>query len=196
MTRFRGARPLSRCEEESLASRPVDPRIQRAQRGDREAAGALLEELLPKVRNLVRYLVRGDAEVDDLSQKALLAILQGLKSYRGEGELVSWANKITVRETIRSRKKDRADRAALSAIGPELELLSAATPDPDRYLARRAAVRRLETLPEDQRDVVVLHHVLGMSVPELADELGLPFDTAKSRLRLGMEKLRAEEEAP
>lgn len=179
-----------------MANVPVDPRIKRAQRGDRQAAGELLAELLPKVRNLVRYLVRGDAEVDDLAQRALLAILQGLGTYRGEGNFVSWASKITVRETIRTRQRERADRAALQAIGPELELYASASPDHERYLARRAAVRRLDQLPEEQRDVVVLHHVLGLSVPEIAQELRLPFDTAKSRLRLGMEKLREAEEQP
>src|SRR5436853_381984 len=56
-------------------------------------------------------------------------------------------------------------------------------------LAERLA-QVLDGLPDAQRQALVLHHVVGMSVPELAAELGVSFDTAKSRLRLGMERLR------
>jgi RNA polymerase sigma-70 factor (ECF subfamily) len=49
----------------------------------------------------------------------------------------------------------------------------------------------LDELPDDQRQAVVMHHVLGLSMPELATELGIPFETARSRLRLGIQKLRA-----
>ena len=47
-----------------------------AQRGDRRAAERVLRALLPRVRNLVRYLVRGDSHVDDMAQQALIAILR------------------------------------------------------------------------------------------------------------------------
>lgn len=67
---------------------------------------------------------------------------------------------------------------------------------PDVYAQRRAAVRLLDGLPDDQRHVLVLHHVLGLSVPEIADELAIPFETARSRLRLGMTRLRALHDAP
>ena len=60
----------------------------------------------------------------------------------------------------------------------------------DDYAARRRLARVLDTLPDAQREALVMHHVVGMSVPELAEELGVSFDTAKSRLRLGMERLR------
>src|SRR5262245_38147803 len=55
----------------------IDTRIAAAARGDRAAAQALLTELLPRVRNLVRYLVRGDRDVDDIAQEALIAIACG-----------------------------------------------------------------------------------------------------------------------
>jgi RNA polymerase sigma-70 factor, ECF subfamily len=170
---------------------PLDPRIARAAKGDRAAAGEILEELLPRVRNLVRYLVRGDSEVDDLTQKALLAILRGLSTYRAEGSLVSWANKITVRETLRDRKAARAEAEALAAATPELVLLEGDQTQAD-YLERRRVVKMLDRLPSEQRDAIVLHHVVGLSIPEVATELALSFDTVKSRVRLGMEKLRAD----
>jgi RNA polymerase sigma-70 factor (ECF subfamily) len=41
-----------------------------------------------------------------------------------------------------------------------------------------------------QRDVLVLHYVLGMTIPEIAEELGVPDETVRSRIRLGKERLR------
>jgi RNA polymerase sigma-70 factor (ECF subfamily) len=48
----------------------------------------------------------------------------------------------------------------------------------------------LDKLSEEQRRVLVLHHVMGMSVPEMAEELEVPFETVRSRLRLGKAHLR------
>jgi RNA polymerase sigma-70 factor, ECF subfamily len=173
-----------------------DPRIKRAAAGDRRALEELLRELLPRVRNLVRYLVRGDYDVDDISQKVLIAIARNLGSFRGEGKLTSWTDRITARETFahlakergRSREQDRAAQPELYAVGES----------PERYVLRRELAKQLDELPFDQRHAVVLHHVLGLSIPELAVELAIPEETARSRIRLGMKKLRerfAREEA-
>jgi RNA polymerase sigma-70 factor (ECF subfamily) len=58
---------------------------------DRESLTAIATRLLPRVRNLIRYLIRGDQDVDDIAQGALLAVLRGLPSFRGQGSLESWA---------------------------------------------------------------------------------------------------------
>src|SRR6185369_9066491 len=85
----------------------VDPRIAAAARGDRAAAESLCRELLPRVRNLVRYLVRGDALVDDIAQEALIAVLRGLPTYRGEGRFQSWADRVVARTTFASLRRLR-----------------------------------------------------------------------------------------
>lgn len=170
---------------------PIDPRVRRAVRGDRAAAQALLEELMPRVRNLVRYLVRGDQDVDDFAQQALVDILKGLPSYRGEAPLVRWADRVTARTALALAKRRRAERER------EAELIENLYPFHPQtrsvgYLARRRLARALDALPDEQREAVVLHHVLELTVPEVAATLDVPFDTAKSRVRLAMKKLRAE----
>lgn len=171
-----------------------EPDLRLARKGDRQAAGRLMRRLLPRVRNLVRYLVRGDSEVDDMAQLSLIAILKGLKTYRGEGSLEAWADRITVRETLRYAKKRRSDRQRRDEMVPTLKVVRGEGERPDSYLDRRELARLLDVLPDEQRHAVVLHHALGMSVPEVAEELGVPFDTAKSRLRLAKKKLRQEGE--
>jgi RNA polymerase sigma-70 factor (ECF subfamily) len=166
----------------------LDPRIERAAAGDRAAREAICRTLLPRVRNLVRYLVRGDADVDDMSQLALMAIVRGLSSYRGEGRFESWADRITARETLSYMKRRRATARSERALAEE-QLAEPAVQSSD-FLAKRRLAKALDTLAEEQRAVVVLHHIAGFSMPEAAETLGIPFETARSRMRLGLAKLR------
>lgn len=169
---------------------PEQRRLAAAQAGDRQAVESLLRELMPRVRNLVRYLVRGDDEVDDMAQQAMVAILRGLPGYRGEGSLRAWADRITARETLAQLRRTRREARRRREAAPELRLVEA-PPSPDGYLRRRELAMLLDGLAQEQREALVLHHVMGLSVPEVARALDVPFDTAKSRLRLGTKKLRA-----
>nr|WP_205525739.1 sigma-70 family RNA polymerase sigma factor [Pyxidicoccus trucidator] len=168
-----------------------DPRIQAAIQGRREATESLLMELLPRVRNLVRYLVRGDADVDDIAQEGLIALMRGLPGYRSEGRFNAWADRVVVRATFAWLKRARG-REARHADGP-MELVAVPSEDaqPDEYVHRRHMVTLLDKLSTEQRHALVLHHVLELSVPEISTELGIPFETVRSRLRLGRAALRA-----
>lgn len=168
----------------------IDARVAAAVAGDRKAIESLVTELLPRIRNLVRYLVRGDNDADDLAQEALVAIVRGLPTHRGEGSFNAWADRVAVRSTFAGLRKARRARAQLDA---SADLASVPHPDgpPDEYAVRRATVRMLDQIPDDQRHVLVLHHVLGMSVPAIAEEMNVPFETVRSRLRIGIGKLRA-----
>jgi len=169
---------------------PADLRVAAAARGDRAAAEALLLEVLPRVRNLVRYLVRGDAAVDDMSQEALVALLRGLTTYRGEGSFAAWADRVTARSVFCEIRRGRVRGGRLSVVGDEIDRAQDAGPDPESWVARRRVVALLDEMPDEQRHAVVLHHVVGLSVPEIAQELGAPAETVRSRLRLGMRRLR------
>ncbi len=156
----------------------------------RRAAGALMRELLPRVRNLVRYLVRGDQAVDDLAQEALVAILRGLPGYRGDAPLLAWADRIVVRSTFERRRRDRVRHAREGGELPNDEAPALRQSAPELALDRRALVAALERLSASQRDALVLHHVVGLSIPEIAEHLDAPLETVRSRLRLGMGALR------
>lgn len=172
----------------------IDPRVTAAAAGDRRAAHDLLTELLPRIRNLIRYLIRRDQDVDDIAQEALIALARGFGTYRGEGKLTSWVDRVVVRVTFNHLKRARKHTDARTDLGPDLSLVPNSDEPPDRYAARRQRVAMLDRLPDDQRQALVLHFVLGMTVPEIGRELSVPDETVRSRLRLGKKKMRALED--
>lgn len=168
-----------------------EPRIRAAMEGQRDATESLLAELLPRVRTLVRYSVQGESEVDDITQEALVAILRGLPTYRGEGAFVSWADRVVVRVMFAALKRARAERCQVDAeTTEELAEEPAEGASPEDCLFRRQLEKLLEQLSDEQRRALLLHHVMGMSVPEMAEELEVPFETVRSRLRMGRAHLR------
>ena len=85
-----------------------------ASEGDAHAAQRLFRLLIPRVRNLVRYVVRGDRDVEDLTQDALVVVFRGLASYRGDGRFQAWADRVVVRATLRAAEKRRLHDAPLN----------------------------------------------------------------------------------
>jgi len=188
--------PASEPPEPAIAAPapPLESYVEAARAGDETARAVLVEALLPRARNLVRYLVRGDDECDDIVQDALVTVLERLGSYRGESPLERWADGVVTRVALHKLRRLRLRLRRFVSSPPEaLEAHGQGTaPAPllQRYVARRQLVRALDRLPYNQRHALVLHHVLGMTVPEAATLLGIPSETLHSRLRLGMKSLR------
>ncbi|WP_240488798.1 RNA polymerase sigma factor [Labilithrix luteola] len=164
----------------------VNPRIEAASRGDRAALTALAEELIPRVRNLVRYLTKS-GDIDDITQEALVTVLRSVPNYRPIGSFTAWVDRIVVRVTYGELRKRRRD-ATHEAI--DIEAVPAPVDPASVYATRTHIAAVLDGLPADQRFAVVLHHALGMSAAEIAEEMSAPLETIRSRLRVGMQHLR------
>ena len=160
-----------------------------ASAGDTHAAQRLFRLLIPRVRNLVRYVVRGDRDVEDLTQDALVVVFRGLGSYRQDGRFQAWTDRVVVRATLRAAEKRRLHEAPLNDVDSS-ECADTVGSGSEAYLWRRRLIACLDRLPWMQRQAVVLHFVLDFTVPEVAEELGVPVETVRSRLRLGMRKLK------
>ena len=177
------SRPAPELDSELCAQ------IDAAVSGDVGAAHALVLRVLPRVRNTIRYLIRGD-EVDDFTQDVLVTLLERLQSFRGDGRFEAWVDGITLRVTLRRLSKLRADvRRFRGSALENLETHGSASQSPS-YLARRRAGLALDQLPDTQRHALVMHHVLGMTVAEIARELDTPRETIRTRLRVAMGQLR------
>jgi RNA polymerase sigma-70 factor (ECF subfamily) len=178
-----------RSDEDPAA---LEALIRPALEGHRPSSERLLAALLPRVRNLVRYLIRGDRDVDDIAQEALTLVYRRLETYEGQGAFLGWVDRIAARATFASRRRERALREVFPEEQEELADPGAEPPSgPEAYVARRRFVLLLDTIPDEQRRALVMHHVLGLTVPEIGAELGISEETVRSRLRLGRARLRA-----
>lgn len=165
--------------------------MQRVVAGDDHAKRTLLSMLYRRVHSRVRYLSRNDTETEDLTQEALLQILEAARSFRADGCLEAWADVITVRTITRSMARLRRLRwlfggAALDPPAP--------TSNPEQALNDRTRADRIHTLlsrlPAEWREVVILKLMYGYSAQEVAELTGHSLKTVQYHIKLGRAELR------
>jgi len=159
------------------------------------SADALFEAMLgERYLDLLRLAVllagnRPDGE--DAVQLAIERAWRSRTQLRDVDALTSWLRRIVVREVVR-RQTSPWVRLTRNASPVDLTAIPTTTVDRDVHLA---LLRALAHLPAPQRAVVVLHHYTGFRVDEVAEIVGAPVETVRSRLRLAMNRLRTELEA-
>jgi RNA polymerase sigma-70 factor (ECF subfamily) len=132
------------------------------------------------VFRLAFAILGNEADARDASQEALVAVWRGIRGLRDADRLDAWLQRTVVhaaRQLIRTGKRRRAREIPASDV---VDLGSAeAQPHRDDAAVLDAA---LATLPIDQRSILVLHHLEHRSLAQIAEVLGIPAGTAKSRL--------------
>jgi RNA polymerase sigma factor (sigma-70 family) len=152
--------------------------IAAAQRGDAEAAAALVSGSHPHVQRFARTLCASSQDAEDAAQEALIILYRKIGMLRASGALASWMFRIVRNECLRrSRRMLRGEDAPVpDAALPSLE---------DEVLRRLEAERvaaAIAALPADQRHVLIMRDVQGYSGRMTADALGLSGAAMKSRL--------------
>lgn len=119
----------------------------------------------------------------DIAQEAFLKLLAGLDSFRGEASFESWLYRLVVNTCFDHKRKSRRVMPLLDGF---LDLLHApqATPLDELMRAEMSAQVRdaVDTLPEEQRMIIVLRYSQGLSYEEIGAILGRPSGTIASRL--------------
>jgi RNA polymerase sigma-70 factor (ECF subfamily) len=143
-------------------------------------------------------VLKDPVRAQDVAQDVFVRVWRRPRTFdAGRGELGSY-----LRLMARSRALDvwREGQAAGRALDRQRALAARAQDRPDERPAEaaeraddRAAVHAaLRALPQPQREAIVLSHWAGLTADEIARHAGIPLGTAKSRLRLGMAKLRGD----
>ena len=165
--------------------------VEQAKQGDREAFTRLAFELSDHLFAVAHRILRDFDDAGDALQVTLLRIWRDLPSLRDPSTIERWSYRILVRACHDQLRQQR--RRA-----PIVELLPApgTEPEPDVAVLRRdeldRAFRRLST---EQRAAVVLQYYRGLTLPEIAEILGVPVGTVRSRLHYAKRALRAAIEA-
>ncbi|MDG3042808.1 RNA polymerase sigma factor [Roseicyclus marinus] len=153
--------------------------------------------LLPDLRRSARRLSRSAEDADDLVQETLLRVWSRLAMAQTGAsdappvtDLRAYAF-ATLRNCARTRGRGvpPGDHAGTA---PDPDETADAGADPEADLAARRALAALDRLPEDQRALLRLRAVEGLSYAEIAAETGLPLGTVTSRLSRGRRALRRE----
>ena len=162
-----------------------------AERGDIEAFRELYKSYGPRVK---AYMMRRGADPDtaeELAQETLLTVWRKASLYVGDkGSATTWIFTIA-----RNLRIDRLRREFAWQELPEgHEEIASDDALPDEAASDREREERiheaLSELPNDQREAVILAYVEGLSHSAIAERLGLPLGTVKSRIRLAYQKIR------
>ena len=162
-----------------------------AERGDVEAFRKLFQSYAPRVKS---YMMRQGADAntaEELAQETMLTVWRKASLYSGEkGSATTWI--FTIARNLRIDRLRRELTWVALPDGHDEEASSDALPD--EILSdqeRKVRVQQaLSVLPADQHEVVSLSYVEGLSHSEIAERLGLPLGTVKSRMRLAYQKIR------
>ena len=161
--------------------------VERARSGDREAFAVLVHQVSDSLFAVAFRILRDAGHAEDALQNALVLAWRRLPHLRDADRFEAWIHRILVHacydESTRSRSWT-ANVRALPIDGPSTPDGSAAVADRDEL---ERAYRRLSV---EQRAVFVLHHYLGLPLVEVAELLGIPAGTARSRLHYAIAGLR------
>ncbi len=163
--------------------------VDRAKGGDQDAFSRLVDGSVDRLCT-VAYLILRDADrAQDAVQEALVSAWRDLPSLRDAEALDAWLYRLTVRSCYRQARRER--RRALIELHAMPDAATDLAGDVALPIVERDRLEReLERLPVDQRAVIVVRFYLGCSVPEVAEILGIPQGTVKSRLNRGLLALR------
>jgi RNA polymerase sigma-70 factor (ECF subfamily) len=173
--------------------------VQRCAAGDEPACAELVAEHQRMVVQLAVNLLGDRDEALDLSQEVFLRVFRTIHRFRGQSSLRTWIYRIALNQAANRhrfwRRRHRADQVSLDQhIAAHGDFQSGGESGPDRLLAQKQLAEQLQhaldDLPFDQRSVVVLREIDGLSYEEIAFSLGVAVGTVKSRLTRARQALR------
>ncbi len=161
--------------------------VERARRGDREAFAVLVHQVSGSLYAVAFRILRDTGLAEDALQNALVLAWRRLPHLRETERFEAWIHRILVHACYDEARRSRhwsANVRVLPVEGPS-------TPDESSTIATRDELERaFARIPIEQRAVFVLHHYLGLPLVEIAELLGIPAGTARSRLHYATQGLR------
>ena len=165
--------------------------VERVQGGDKRAFDLLVRKYQHKVVALVSRYVKNHAESEDVAQEAFIRAWRAMASFRGDSAFYTWLYKIAVNTAknhlvAMGRRPPTDDIDAEDAVfltGAE-RMHDSATPERElmRQEIEHSVFSTVQALPEELRVAITLREVDGLSYEEIAEQMGCPIGTVRSRI--------------
>jgi RNA polymerase sigma factor (sigma-70 family) len=164
--------------------------LARVARGDDDALGSLYDRFGRVAYGLALRIGRDERLAEDAVQEAFLAVWRQAASFRPErANARAWVLTFVHRRAVDLVRRE--ERRRTEPLEPEAEPATGSTAEAAELRRRREAVQHaLAQLPEEQRRPIELAYYGGLSQSELAERLGEPLGTIKSRMFTGLKRLR------
>ena len=180
--------------DEGLTQAGVRDLVERARAGDTVAFAGLIDAYKDKIYGYVYRMLRDPEEAEDVAQETFLRAYQSLQSFRGTASFHTWLYRIASNLSIDVARRNRRKNDSAFSLDEPLDSddgdygreIADDSAGPEQLTARREMqelVREaIAELPAKLRTVVVLYELQGESYEDIAEILGCPLGTVKSRL--------------
>jgi len=166
--------------------------VERAQRGDKQAFGLLVQKYQRKLARLLSRFIRDPTEVEDVAQEAFVKAYRALPAFRGDSAFYTWLYRIginTAKNYLMAMGRRAPTSTALEAEEAEgfdegEQLRDINTPE-SVLLSKEIAQTvnaTIEKLPEELRSAIQLREIEGMSYEDIAKVMDCPIGTVRSRI--------------
>ncbi len=183
-----------------MSNQPLDDQVimEQISRGDLSAMEALYDCYSRAVYSMILRIVQDQQVAEELTQETFFRAWKQAKSFSNDrGKCASWlmsiAHNIAIDEIRRRRARPKSIRSEDSS-KYLMNLPDSSLEDPDEIImggVRRSIVlEALRELPENQRKVLEMSYFGGLTQSEIADKVGEPLGTIKTRMRLALQHLR------
>ena len=178
--------------------------VERTVAGDQRAYGLLVAKYERRIQRLIGRMVRDVDLVEDIAQETFIRAYRALHQFRGDAQFYTWLYRIavnTAKKSLMDMKRNPvitegalragADEDETSVM--ENELTSEETPETVLAAKEIAATvnAAMEALPEDLRQAVTLREIEGLSYEDIAEVMGCPIGTVRSRIFRAREAISA-----
>lgn len=165
--------------------------VQRVQQGDKSAFDILVQRYQYKIIKLISRYVHDPSEAQDVAQEAFIKAYRALPGFRGESAFYTWMYRIAINTAknylvAQGRRPPGSDIDAQEAEQYEGQTFLKEYETPERVLLRdeieATVFKAIEELPEELRTAITLREFEGMSYEEIAQTMGCPIGTVRSRI--------------
>jgi RNA polymerase sigma factor (sigma-70 family) len=161
--------------------------VVRAQGGDEDAFMALAESVADRFHAVADRILRDSHLAEDATQQALMAIWRDLPRLRDPSRFEAWSYRLLVNACY---SEVRRRRRRLPTLSVEWSHDSTGDDEFSGVVDRDQLDRGFRRLSVEHRAILVLHHYLGMTLPQIADALDVPIGTVNSRLSRAVGRMR------